>query len=92
MPVPPAELTAHFTIDGPDEARGAAREAARRPGSRATPGRASSLLAGARDAVLGALGDAVGGRARRRRARARRAARGAAGVARLSYTAARGPG
>ena len=28
MPVPPAELTAHFTIDGPDEARSAALEAA----------------------------------------------------------------
>ena len=44
MPVPPAELTAHFTIAGPDEALGAARDAA------------AEL---ARDAVLAALGDAV---------------------------------
>jgi len=28
MPVPPAELTAHFTVEGPDEALAAAREAA----------------------------------------------------------------
>ena len=28
MPVPPAELTAHFTVEGPGEALAAAREAA----------------------------------------------------------------
>ena len=57
MPVPPAELTAHFTVDGPDEARRAALEAAAPLALDAGPGELG--LSGARDAVLGALGDAV---------------------------------
>ena len=57
MPVPPAELTAHFTIDGPEEARRAALEAAAALALDAGPDELA--LSGARDAVLGALGDAV---------------------------------
>jgi hypothetical protein len=57
MPVPPAELTAHFKIDGPEEARRAAREAAAALALDAGPDEIA--LSGARDAVLGALGDAV---------------------------------
>ena len=57
MPVPPAELTATFTIDGPDEARSAAADAA---GGLAREGGPEELLvAGARGEVLAALGDAV---------------------------------
>jgi hypothetical protein len=57
MPVPPAELTAHFTIAGPDEAIAAARTAA---GALALDGGAGELLlSGARDEVLATLGDAV---------------------------------
>jgi hypothetical protein len=53
MPVPPAELTAHFTISGPEEARGAALDAA---GSLALDAGPDELaLSGARDEVLGAL-------------------------------------
>ncbi len=57
MPVPPAELTAHFTIDGPDEARAAAAESGGRLARDAGPGEV--VLAGSRDEVLAALTDAV---------------------------------
>jgi hypothetical protein len=57
MPVPPAELTAHFKIEGPDEARAAAAGAGGRLGREAGPG--ELMLAGPRDEVLAALGDAV---------------------------------
>jgi hypothetical protein len=57
MPVPPAELTAQFTIDGPEDARRAAREAAASLALDAGPDELA--LSGERDAVLGALGDAV---------------------------------
>jgi hypothetical protein len=57
MPVPPAELTAHFTIGGPDEARRAALEASAELALDAGPGELA--LSGSRAAVLGALGDAV---------------------------------
>ncbi len=57
MPVPPAELTAHFTIAGPDEALGAAREAAAELALDAGPGELA--LSGARDEVLAALVGAV---------------------------------
>ena len=57
MPVPPAELTAHFSIAGPDEALAAAREAAAGLALEGGPGQL--LLSGARDEVLAALGDAV---------------------------------
>jgi hypothetical protein len=57
MPVPPAELTAHFTIAGPEDARRAALEAAAELALDAGPGELA--LSGARDAVLGALDAAV---------------------------------
>ena len=57
MPVPPAELTAHFTIEGPDEARAAAAGSGGRLAREAGPG--ELMLAGARDEVLAALGDAT---------------------------------
>ena len=59
MPVPPAELTAHFTIDGPEEARSAVLEAVRPSGLARDAGPGELMLAGARDAVLSALGDAL---------------------------------
>ena len=57
MPVPPAELTAHFTIAGPDEARSAALDAAASLALDAGPHELA--LSGTRDDVLGALGNAV---------------------------------
>ena len=57
MPVPPAELTAHFTVEGPDEARSAAMGAAGSLAREAGPDELA--LSGSRDAVLGALGDVV---------------------------------
>jgi hypothetical protein len=58
MPVGPAELTAHFTIEGPDEARQAAAGAGGRLTREAGPG--ELMLAGPRDEVLAALTEAVG--------------------------------
>jgi hypothetical protein len=57
MPVPPAELTAHFTIAGPEEARRAALEAAAALALDAGPDEVA--LSGARDEVLEALNSAV---------------------------------
>jgi hypothetical protein len=57
MPVAPAELTAHITIAGPEDARRAALEAAAALAVDAGPGELA--LSGARDAVLGALRAAV---------------------------------
>ena len=57
MPVPPAELTAHFTVDGPEDAHRAALEAAAPLALDAGPGEIG--LSGARDSVLGALNGAV---------------------------------
>jgi len=57
MPVPPAELTAHFSIAGPDEALAAARESAGDLALDGGPG--ELLLSGERDRVLATLGDAV---------------------------------
>jgi hypothetical protein len=57
MPVPPAELTAHVTIAGPEEARHAALAAAAELAVDAGPGELA--LSGTRDAVLGALRAAV---------------------------------
>jgi hypothetical protein len=57
MPVPPAELTAHFSIAGPDEAVAAARESAAGLAVEGGPG--ELLLSGSRDRVLATLGDAV---------------------------------
>ena len=59
MPVPPAELSAHFRIQGPDAAGTAAREAAGSSGLARDAGPGELMLAGARDDVLAALGDAV---------------------------------
>jgi hypothetical protein len=59
MPVPPAELTAHFTIEGPPEARGAALDAVAPSGLAREAGPDELMLAGAREDVLSALADAV---------------------------------
>ena len=59
MPVPPAELTARFTIEGPDAARAAVLEAVRPSGLARDAGPGELVLAGARGAVLPALGDAL---------------------------------
>ena len=59
MPVPPAELTAHFTIEGPDEARAAAVEAAGPSGLAREAGPGALMLAGPRAEVLAALGEAL---------------------------------
>jgi hypothetical protein len=59
MPVEPAELSAHFTVEGPDAAVAAARAAAAPSGTSRDAGPAETLLAGRRADVLGALGDAV---------------------------------
>ena len=59
MPVPPAELNAHFSIEGPDEALGAARDAVTPSGLARDAGPGELMLTGARDAVLAALTDAV---------------------------------
>jgi hypothetical protein len=59
MPVPPAELNAHFRIGGPDGAVDAARGAAEPSGLARDAGPGELLLTGPRDAVLGTLGDAV---------------------------------
>jgi hypothetical protein len=57
MPVPPAELTAHFTVEGPDEARSAAARAGGDLARESGPGEV--MLAGARGEVLEALTRAV---------------------------------
>jgi hypothetical protein len=49
MPVPPAELTAHFTIEGPPEARGAALDAVAPSGLAREAGPDELMLAGARE-------------------------------------------
>jgi hypothetical protein len=58
VPVPPAELTAELTLEGPDEARAAAREAAGASGIGLDAGPGQTMLSGSRSAVLSAL-DAV---------------------------------
>jgi uncharacterized protein YqgV (UPF0045/DUF77 family) len=55
VPVPPAELTAHFTVEGPEEARAAARAAAEPSGLARDAGPGETLLAGSRAEVLAAL-------------------------------------
>ena len=59
MPVPPAELNAHFSVSGPDEALGAARDAVGPSGLARDAGPGELMLTGAREAVLAALTDAV---------------------------------
>jgi hypothetical protein len=59
MPVPPAELTAEFTIGGPEEAFAAARAVADPSGLAREAGPTAMLLAGSRTDVLGTLNDVV---------------------------------
>jgi hypothetical protein len=59
MPAAPAELTAHFTIAGPDAARAAALEAAGPSGLAREAGPDELILAGPQADVLAVLGDAV---------------------------------
>ena len=59
MPVPPAELTAEFTVEGPEEALGAARATADPTGLAREAGPRTTLLSGARADVLVALHDVV---------------------------------
>ena len=59
MPVPPAELTARFTVDGPEAAHAAARGAAGPSGIAHDAGPGATLLSGSRDRVLATLADVV---------------------------------
>jgi hypothetical protein len=59
MPVPPAELSAHFTIEGPEAAPAAALRAVEPSGLAREGGPSELLLTGPRDEVLAALGDAI---------------------------------
>jgi hypothetical protein len=59
MPVPPAELTARFTVDGPGEALAAAREAAAPSKLVRDAGPGELALTGPRADVLGAFGVAL---------------------------------
>jgi hypothetical protein len=59
MPVPPAELAAHYTIAGPAAAEDAARAVAAPSGIAHEAGPGETLLAGSRTQVLATLGDVV---------------------------------
>ena len=59
MPVPPAELTARFKIDGPGEALAAAREAAAPSKLVRDAGPGELALTGPHDEVLEAFGAAL---------------------------------
>ena len=59
MPVPPAELTAEYSIKGPEAALAAARDVAGPSGIAREGGPGRMLLSGSRGAVLGTLGDVV---------------------------------
>jgi hypothetical protein len=59
VPVPPAELSAHFTIAGPPAATEAAAAVAGPSGIAHEGGPGETLLAGSRAAVLATLGDVV---------------------------------
>jgi uncharacterized protein YqgV (UPF0045/DUF77 family) len=59
VPVPPAELAAHFTISGPDAAVEAAAAVAAPSGIAHEGGPNETLLAGSRAHVLATLGDVV---------------------------------
>ena len=59
MPVPPAELAAHYTIAGPTAAEEAARAVAAPSGIAHEGGPGEMLLAGSRAKVLATLGDVV---------------------------------
>ena len=59
MPVAPAELTAEYRIDGPEEARAAALDVAGPTGLAREAGLGVTALSGSREAVLGALDEVV---------------------------------
>jgi hypothetical protein len=59
VPVPPAELSAHYTIGGPAAAAEAARAIAAPSGIAHDGGPGETLLAGSRAQVLATLGDVV---------------------------------
>jgi len=59
MPVPPAELSAQYTIAGPAEAADAAAAVAGPSGIAPEAGPGEMLLAGSRAQVLATLGDVV---------------------------------
>jgi hypothetical protein len=59
VPVPPVELSAHYTIAGPPEAAEAARTAAAASGIAHDAGPDETLLGGSRAAVMAALHDVV---------------------------------
>jgi hypothetical protein len=59
MPVPPAELSVHYTIEGPPEAADAAAAVAGPSGIAHESGPDETLLAGSRAQVLATLGDVV---------------------------------
>jgi hypothetical protein len=59
MPVPPAELTAEFSIEGPVEAVDAARDVAGPSGIAREAGPGVTALSGSREQVLATLADVV---------------------------------
>ena len=59
MPVPPAELTAEYSIEGPEPALTAARDVAGPSGIAREAGPGRMLLSGSRGEVLMTLGDVV---------------------------------
>ena len=59
MPVPPAELTAEFSIEGPVEAADAARDVAGPSGLAREAGPGVTALSGSRAQVLATLADVV---------------------------------
>jgi hypothetical protein len=59
VPVPPAELTAEYTIEGPDEALDVARSVAAPSGIVREAGPGVTALSGSRAQVLATLSDVV---------------------------------
>ena len=59
MPVPPAELSAHYRIAGPPDAEEAAAAVAGPSGIAHDGGPGETLLSGSRAQVLATLGDVV---------------------------------
>jgi len=59
VPVPPAELSAHYRIGGPSAAEEAARAVAGPSGIAHDGGPGETLLSGSRAQVLATLGDVV---------------------------------
>jgi uncharacterized protein YqgV (UPF0045/DUF77 family) len=59
MPVPPAELTAEYSIEGPDEAVEAALDVAGVSGLAREAGPGVTALSGSREAVMGTLREVV---------------------------------